>query len=697
MIFLNSWVFFALPALVLPVLIYFLINRKRIELKFAAFEWMQRAVEKRRKLNRVDDLLKLLAKILLILAIVIFMGRLAFSSQHSKHVLVVLDNSMSMGAVSLGKTGLDHARELIQQLPKEFESASFTFASYDGEIQILAERMSPDEAKIILSDVEPGPGPGGTPDSLADAIQTLPDLKRYDTICVISDFQASDYQNSLQIRNALKRLPQRKVFIPLDRKETLKNLSIASFEIPQEGFYPGRNNTLTAVVVNDSDDTAASIPVTLSVDGIKRDMTLLTIPPHASAEAYLTLNLPADSDSLIEVSLPPDAMKSDNTILVSAHPRSKLNILGIMAQPSADSFPPDVFLKNAIESFSENGDFFRYQSVSPEETAGLEMSNYDVVICYGIPLDANSSLTRDLLAYLKTGRSVISFADAAGTSGTPWKGLGVEATLTCQEGQLIPDRGRLENTYLSFMQDSRFEVEKFLFRKAGGLDWTNPPEQTRSCLFLKGIEAPVMLSAPYSGGRLILAGFQPDLKFGTLFHNPNWVQFTRRLIADALPKESFLGVCGRDARRIPLPEAIASDVKTGDLLTVEPDAPTKEQTELAKKEHHPLPRRIDGKVELQNGAKILILPDGVLQNHTYTVKRNDQSLFRIALNSTRKDSNLTPADPVVFQDAASDGLVFRTANDVIQGTFRSEYYLLALFLLLAAVAFDCYAHFLRKR
>ena len=112
MSFINPLILYFLPAVLIPLIIYFLINRKKVILPFAAFEWMKKALKKRRKKTRIDNLLKLIAKILLVLALVIFAARPSFKFAGAKKILVVVDTSVSMGAtVDGGASRLESARE----------------------------------------------------------------------------------------------------------------------------------------------------------------------------------------------------------------------------------------------------------------------------------------------------------------------------------------------------------------------------------------------------------------------------------------------------------------------------------------------------------------------------------------------------------------------------------------------------------
>lgn len=697
MSFINPLILYLLPAVLIPLIIYFLINRKKVILPFAAFEWMKKALKKRRKKTRIDNLLKLIAKILLVLALVIFAARPSFKFAGAKKILVVVDTSVSMGAtVDGGASRLESARETVRRLRSVRKDASIVLASFDEELRIISGDLTDLTANSALEAVKPGAGSASFA-ALLEALEQYPDLPEYDTICIVSDFQRTTLNDKDLLNSLLRKIgTDRFMFLPVDTGTAFANVSIDEFIIPPEGFYPGRANPVTVRLTNHGTENIENLVLTLSIDGIKKDLALVNLPPESSVEAELSLMLPAGAKaSEILLEIPPDALEADNTLRIIAEPRAKWNVLSVAPMSHADEgVSADFYIRSALETFA-GGDFLRVHSVTIAETNTLDLANYDLVVTTGIDFQPNGEFETQLNAYLENGGSLISFVSPH--MQNCWDGLNIPATIQAydstvpQDGNgianmtLKPDADAVNGSYLDFMNASKLPLATMNFRQAGGITLqTQGGEMAQSRLKLAGLDAPTVIRMKKGRGTVILAAFLPVPGCTSIVLNPNFIQFMRRMTNDAVGRSSgFYSVCGMERKAIELPQGVMPVPDERFILK------NRKGDEIC-----------EGTVRrTADGASVLDVETSFPEGAFLSVYRagEENPVFSMAFNPARGDSSLIPVPEEFFADAVADGLVYRDPSVDTAGHGDHEYFRIALILLVLAVLLDIYAHFIRRR
>lgn len=696
MSFINPLILYALPAILIPLIIYFLINRKKVILPFAAFEWMKKALKKRKKKTRIDNLLKLIAKILLVLALVIFAARPSFRFAGAKKILVIVDSSVSMGAsVDGGATRLESAQAMVRKLRSVRKDAQIVLATFDEELKVVSGDLTDLTAKTALEAIKPGAG-NVTFSALVEALEQYPDLQSFDTICLISDFQRTTFNDKDFVRSALRKIGlDRLMFLPVETGTTYANVSIDEFLIPPEGFYPGRANPVTARLTNHGSENIENLVLTLSINGEKKDLALVNLPPESSVEAELSLMLPPQAEpSEILLEIPPDALEADNSLRVVAEPRAKWNVLSIAPMTHSDhGISADFYIRSALETFA-GGDFLRVHSITIAETTSLDLANYDLIVTAGIDFQPNGEFEIQLNEYLEKGGSLISFVSPQ--MQNCWDGLNIPSSMqvfdstgknddAAVNSTLKPDPQAIQGGYLDFMNVSKLPLATMNFRQAGGITLLSADEdapQTR--LKLAGLDSPTVIRMKKGRGTVILAAFLPIPAYTSIVLNPNFIQFMRRMTNDAIGRNSgFYSVCGSERRAIALPP--------GEIMSVD--------------EHFILKDRKGDDIcealvrQATDGSVVLDVEKSFPEGAFLSVFRagEENPSFTMAFNPARGDSSLIPVPEEFFAEAVSDGLVYGDPSIDTAGHGDHEYFKIALFLLILAVAFDIYAHFIRRR
>lgn len=686
MAFLNPWLLFALPLVFLPILIYFLIRRRKTELSFAAYEWILRAVKRRRKPLRWQRVLRLIAKTLLTLALLFFFARPVFHSISSRRVLVVVDTTMSMAAKDpVGRTRLESAVDIVKGLSSFFSSSELFFGAYDGSFRLLTQRGAAGGVPAVEALT-----PTGQDGTLAELIeQALPvaEAQSCDTLCVVSDFQEDavpDVESLCLLLN--KKEGVQFVFLPVDRLKQPENLSVDSVEVSEEGFFPGRKNYLLARLSNHADQPADALPVQWFVNGKVAGRCLATVGANADAVVPIPLLLPADEESLVEIRIPDDALAGDNRLAFVAQPRSTVNLLGVSPTPVNGAFKADFFFQQALASAGDGSGVFRYHSVTPEQLHALSISSYDALFLFGVDLSQSNQTAQEVHAFLAEGKSVVSFSDPTVHEG--WKGIGVNVTSTPATGSFVPDPERVAGTLLSFFADGKMEPEKYPFQRVGALSFpSSAPTNMQTLLTLKGLSSPVGVAFPWGGGNLSLFGFVPETSMTTSVLNGNFVRFVLRLISKTVPGGTFSWVRGGDPIWVPQDETRV--FSPGEQITLV-DAESDSSDFMEVRTACSLER------DTQSLRWFIRRPQIPMESGFLTIQRGAQTLGRLGVNATRGDSDLRGAKEVFFQAAERYGVNVQRHDALRSNRSDRENQFLALVCLILAICFDLYAHFGRR-
>jgi hypothetical protein len=663
MSFLNPGLLFGLFALAVPFIVL-LLFRKKIELHFAAYEWMAKASVKKHKQNWLDDLLKLLAKLLLLLLLVLLMARPTFTGAGGGRRLVVIDTTPSMATVMENGTRLSRAQEMARSFLEEADGSS-AVAAFDGTLTPLAPLSDSPDPTVVETAALTG-NTGGFEDFITSLL-ALENLSATPEVVFFTDAQRADFQDPAAIRRLLEPLaPTRIVLVPVDSREDVANLGITRLEPPGEGYMPGRANALQVTVRNFSNQPADSLPVVLKIGERIQDRVTLTLPPGAEQTVDLLVSTPPGTSEAITVELPPDLYPPDDVWNLVADPPSRLRVLAVAPAPGEEPFEYDIFFRSALRAYVPDTHLV-YQQVRPPQLLTLRLRNYDVVATFGVDLAAGGAIPAALASYVEDGGALLAFVppDSSGS----WQGLEWDAAPEEQEAA-VPDPERLADGILEFMTAPELDASRIRFLRFT----TFRAPEAEGLLYLEDQPDPVVVGIERGRGRMAVAGFMPYTGHTDLIYNPNFVQTGMRLLRRTLPESGIRSYTGRELAHIKLP-------------SLEPDA-------RYSLRHGDNPSQ-GLEVQRPEGEDPFLLGDPLTGNAFATVFRDEEELFTLGYNLTRKDSDIRASAPTDLEPVLSDTLSVR-ADSSDGGPMKLEQTGLMAFLLLLAIGFDTYAHLWRR-
>ena len=227
--FLNPLLLYGLGFLAVPIIIQFFVNRRRVVLHWAAFDWMQRAVQRRRKRVRVNDLLKLLSKLLLVLLIVLFITRPVRILKGRNDALVIVDTTLSMATRIGDHSRLDRARELARTFIETVDGRMAVY-TFDGRLAPVSNWQKSKTALVNLVNTIELSSSAGTARDLLNALLTSPGVEQADTIVFISDLQKTWYADRDDLQAFEDRLGKETtlLMVPVDRRTEIENYGLVS-------------------------------------------------------------------------------------------------------------------------------------------------------------------------------------------------------------------------------------------------------------------------------------------------------------------------------------------------------------------------------------------------------------------------------------------------------------------------------------
>ena len=665
--FINTMILSGLALLSIPIIIQYLIKRRKIVIYWGAWEWMKKAYQRRKKVTKLHNLLKLISKILLLLALVLLLSRPAILSKGGGNKLVIIDNSLSMGTQVSGGDRLKSAKALASDLIKQSDR-KITIYTFDGDMKAIAKGLlSSNALDSAVQNIELSTKNGSFKDFI-EQVKSVPDFDKLDTIYFFSDFQKYHYKDEESVVGALATLGKkhRVIFIPADKRKNLTNAALLSCSPLAEGIYPGMENRIAVEVMNFSPQAMTSLPVTLSVNGKKQDRSVVSLGPGERARLFLACQIPEQKIAKIEIEISPDAYPYDNKLTAVIKPGSPIEILAIRPDkpPEGKDFHYDFFFKSALNAFIK----MKYEAISPLRSFEKNFDNYDMVVTFGMSFRDKTKVRDKIMQFLEKKRSLIAFADPADTD--TWKPFGVVADPEQKDKDVSP-LAKMD-TYLSFMKDrlnpSLIHFYRFSTISAG----TKKPIAR---LFVQGEEKPITAKVSYQNSNVILNGFLPYPKNTDFFFNPNFVQFIMRMMNDAIGQKSFYSCMGDEIKELKVKSQY--DVGSQFQMMVEGGA-----SEMIK--------------AVRSGEELVFAATPMMENRFCKITDGGKDIFDFGYNVSRNDSNIEIASKGDFSKAIDAGLRYQETSDFKEVKAVTEYLWLWIFLLIAAAVFENYVHFWRK-
>lgn len=428
MSFLNSpalWGILGAIGVAVPVIIHLLHQRHRRRTDWAAMELLRRALVVRSGQVKLEDILLLLLRCL-VLALVAFAllrptlddQAEGFLGEQRVGMVIAIDSSFSMDHGKY-ETRLKKAKERVGDIlktAKDGDPITIVLMGEQTRTLLRGANFELDRCDKELEKAEVYPERFNLERATTELAVLVDELKASVKECyIVTDAQAGDWANfSEEAANGLENLSQKaKLFLVPVETEGRENLAITDFSYSSGSLGPGGLSRFTAEVRNFGLQSHEGGSIALSVND--RNGTPKSLGPIKPGESrlidfYPNLDQAGDANLTARLGRDDDSLFADNQRKASVRIRDRIRILCVDGEPFSGDAPGETFwLKKALE-LNQFGDdaFIEVEVTDWQEMDASTFEEYDLVFLANVENDLNST-ARPLDSFVRKGGGLVIF------------------------------------------------------------------------------------------------------------------------------------------------------------------------------------------------------------------------------------------------------------------------------------------------
>ena len=426
--FLNSpalWGILGAIGVAVPVIIHLLHQRHRRRTDWAAMELLRRALVVRSGQVKLEDILLLLLRCL-VLALVAFAllrptlddQAEGFLGEQRVGMVIAIDASFSMDH---GKydTRLEEAKQRVGKIletANDGDPITIVLMGEQTRTLLRGANFELDRCNLELEKAEVYPERFNLERATGELAVLVDELKASVKECyIVTDAQAGDWANfSEEAANGLENLSKKaKLFLVPVETEGRENLAITDFSYSSGSLGPGGLSRFTAEVRNFGLQTHEGGSIALSVND--RNGTPKSLGPIKPGESrlvdfYPDLDQAGDANLTASLGRDDDSLFIDNQRKASVRINDRIRILCVDGEPFSGDAPGETFwLKKALELNQFGDDAFIEVTVSDwEELDASTFEEYDLIFLANVENDLNST-ARPLDSFVRKGGGLVIF------------------------------------------------------------------------------------------------------------------------------------------------------------------------------------------------------------------------------------------------------------------------------------------------
>jgi hypothetical protein len=426
MTFLNFAALFGLAAVAIPIVIHLLNNMQVRETAWAAMRFLRESVEKNQSRLRLENILLLLLRCLLIALLILALSRPTWqpgahagtSSQVA--AVIIIDDSYSMGLTNGIQTCLQRAQSAAEQVLQGFPSGSSSalFYAADNVQPVIAEPTF--DFNLLRSRIRQAQVTDRSTD-LANALQLAVSTLQKVTggaskeIYLITDGQASGWPSGDVLEKQLADIQKEvAVHIVLVGDTAESNLGVTGLRL-DGGLTPvGQQLRCNVAVLNGSQTEAHDVRVTLQVDDepAAEGKVIDTISAGSTSETTLFAKLTAEGYHTLTARIPTDRLPADDQRTVAVRSIRQVKVLLVDGSTTTmGARADDFFVRNALVPVAPadaDAYFIKTTTVSFGQLSGTPLDDYDGVFL--LDLDSiDASEVPVLTRYVHQGGGLVVF------------------------------------------------------------------------------------------------------------------------------------------------------------------------------------------------------------------------------------------------------------------------------------------------
>ncbi len=428
MTFLNAILLGGLFAGAIPIVIH-IINRNRFRrIDWGAMHLLEQILRTQRRRLRIEQLLLLLVRtaipILLALCMArpVLTGMRALLGKAKTSMVILLDDSYSMNAVSGSQSRFAQAKAQVREIVESLPGGSEV---YVGWLCNRGDGIGPsfDRRKVLasLAARKEGYGMARPAEALEAGAAVLSKAHYVDReLVVVSDFQGiswSEDQTEARGRSMdlIENLPiEPPLTLLRGPAEEVGNVAVESLEVSRAVLGVGQKVMIRVNLVNHGSAAIRDMRVYLRVDGQNQDASQITLDPRQEGQVVFTHKFTTAGSHVLEAYAEADALKTDNVMRHSVSVWDQLELLLVSGDTNPKPLESETaFLQIALQPFTSataaSSDLIRASVVTPDRIKPDLVAGNRVVVLANVPRLSDSQVNL-LKGFVEAGGGLLVFA-----------------------------------------------------------------------------------------------------------------------------------------------------------------------------------------------------------------------------------------------------------------------------------------------
>src|SRR5688572_28707097 len=415
-------------AVSVPIIIHLLNKRKFERVVWAAMRFLRVSVEQNQRRIRIEDMLLLALRCLLLLVLGLALARPTIRTlgaggwlgQAKVTSVVLLDNSYSMSAADGAKSRFENAKEAavkaIDSLPAG-SSVSVLLASDTTPTGPIPEpTFDLDLARRTIKDAKVSDRSTNLYPAVKTAVDTLKNRRAgAREIYLVTDTQALGWKQFTDIRNALEEVRKEiHAHVVLVGSAEERNVGVSGLRLVSGPAVVGYPLHFEAQLTNYGKSDESNVRVKLRVNGEppSDEGSIDTIPAGSTRSISLFAKLKGEGGHSVTAEIDHDRLPADDVQTVAVRALSQVRVLVVDGEPQGGGREAETFyLRHALLPVPRpelEQHYNKVTIINYTELDAAKLDQYDAVFLCNVP-DFTESTAAAFADYLKRGGGLVIF------------------------------------------------------------------------------------------------------------------------------------------------------------------------------------------------------------------------------------------------------------------------------------------------
>lgn len=399
----------------IPIAMHLIGRRRAKQVKFAAIDFLLGSDRKLARRLRLRELLLLLARVLVCLAVPLVLAKPYTSCEHKgprvesgpQAAVIVIDDSLAgryrVGGKQLFERARQQARTIVSRVGPEAEVAVVLTSTKEGG----ATELTRDHVGIqdTIAGLDPTWRPADTSGALLTAARLLDGAKqKKKTIFLISALAKTGFggdETTMSSDIALR-------VVDITKGAELSNIAVTRIEIEPDPDAGSRGIRVTAHIANFSSTLVDEHPVTLEIAGRPVSRASVTLKPGETVAKRFAASMPKNARTAeLIVSVSHDALRADDRRYALAELRDQTKVLLVNGDPRTVRHDDELFyIDAALRPGDRDDSGFVVDKVLADELPKVDLAGYDTVILANVRA-LDTKYVAPLVTWVRSGGGLL--------------------------------------------------------------------------------------------------------------------------------------------------------------------------------------------------------------------------------------------------------------------------------------------------